>query len=169
MTIKERIQISATILDRNSIWIGQSDAKAVAVLAFEAGLLALLSPKFSEIKSILTTNQSLQFTQYALFFVTVLFTFFLAKAGYFSLVALVPKVKPTNFSHIFFGNIAQLDEVQMIADFEQLTDEDLLSETLSQVWATSSIAVQKYGAVKEAILSLGLSLVFWVTILLITL
>lgn len=164
MTVRERTNSASNLLERNMTWLSQSDGKAVAVLAFQAGFFAFLTSKVSDLRTVFFTDQP-RLLQYVLFLALCLFAFFLARSTYFAFRALLPDVISKSFSHIYFGNIAQLDENQFVQVYKKLTDEELLDETLHQVAVTSKIVAQKYSRVKEAIMSLGLSFIFWAVVI----
>jgi len=163
-----KVELATENLNRLIDWIKHSDNKIALINIFYAGLITFFINKTGDIAKIIKNN-TFGWSQFALYFSIILFTFFLIKSVYKSFKSLYPDVESREPSMFYFGSIAKQGQNKFIKDFKELNNEEILNQLNNQVYINSQIVISKFENVKQAINSLYVSIVFWfISLLLIT-
>lgn len=147
-----------TLLVRNGRWSEVADAKSGVILVFlTAGIKAVTGPSVKTLQKIGANLNIYIISPLAVF--TALFCLCLLVAVGSSLYALAHtfltlqpvlhrKRKP---GYVFFGDIATQDFAEFASKMPTLTEEEINSSLVEQVYTTAQIARQKHTHVQQAI------------------
>lgn len=152
-------------LERAIQWVSNADTKASLILAFNGGLFAHLMTKVSEIKSLLTA-QGLRINLAILLTISGLFLLFFILSIVNCLKVIRPRIKENIPSMFYFGTIQGLSLDIFKRKMKDLDEDGIAEELLNQTHIVSTVAYQKFTAIRKALNDLIMSLVFWGGILL---
>lgn len=161
---EERIKIEEENLRRVIKWVLAGDAKIGTILAFQAGLIAFLVTKGTEIKNILSVNQ-INNTSAPLVLALLIFllaSFYSIKEAFHGLF---PDIKIRETSLLFFGSIPILGLDKFKKNCQNLSFEEYEEDLLSQIYINSSIVSAKFNHVKNSLKALIVTGIAWVIIL----
>lgn len=165
MNPTNRIELAENNLQRINGWISNSDSKIGIILAFQAGVIVLLTTKGAEIKSIIQKD-SIGLLDWILYLSIVLFIWFIANSVFRSFKGLYPDIKIRNQSLFFFASITSKKVEDFKKEFASMNEKDILEEINDQVHINSTIANAKMGNIRASIINFYIGAIFWLLTLL---
>lgn len=133
-------------LERVNTWIENADRKASIILAFNGGLLAILSNKIDRSPTIVDSVDSWFIITLSLIFLTVFLICF-GLSIYHALRVLLPNISCASNKHMlfYFASIAELSREGFIEKMSKnLSEEEVLQNLAEQTYLVSCIAKDKF-------------------------
>lgn len=151
---QERLEAAKWIFERTLGWIATADVKvgvAVAIdTAMVGGLAAAVSASDAQSRTAWT------------YLAIICATGGLVLAIVCAAMAAIPRMRGPVKSMIFFGRISEKSECDYVADFQKLTDVDLLIDLATQIHRNSQIATDKHIWVRRSLLWSFFSIGPWI-------
>ena len=152
-TENERLQTAQWVLERNLGWIAAAEVKVGAIVAIDTAMLGGLGAAFSTAEVAMRTHWVVLFTLAASIFLGI----GLACAS----MAVLPRVTGPSSSLLFFGRIANSEEVDYTNSFKGASVNALLTDWTAQIHRNAQIACDKFRWVRRGMLWSFLAILPW--------
>ena len=151
MEVGDQIALLERVLARLIDWIGKHDSKASVLLGINTALLGVLGTLAG--KQAVLSSCALILLAAAVLPLGISFMFIYL--GNF------PKIKAAHPSLLYFGTIGKLEARSYERQLRQLTQEEYVSDLISQCHMIAQIVATKFDRLQWAYRMLFLSLPFW--------
>ncbi len=149
--MKSKIDIANDILSRQLSWISSSDNKVPAIFAINTAMLGVVAALLNSFENWSKLNSIL---------ITILLIFLLGSVVCLA-VATFPRLNGPKGSLIYFGGIVTRSLEQYKTEIQNLSDDKLIVEILTQVYRNAEIATNKFLWVKISMILTFFSFPFW--------
>lgn len=142
MNKSDRLGMAQWILERNIHWIGAAETKCGAIVAIDTAMLGVLASAFSGVERVHRTTPAI--------FWAILAAALLIAGVYCSAMSLLPRINGPVRSFIFFGRIVEKSEAEYRETFHSASEDDFLTDCMSQIHRNADIACEKYRWVRAS-------------------
>lgn len=162
----KKTDFAVDTLDQIHDWIKFSDEKAGLILATDGVLLGFFTSQFKSVKSIIIQGHNWALLTIFCFLVFMI-GLCLILSILFAFFVIYPRLNVgESKSLIYFGHIRTKSECDFVNEFLKADDEKLENDLITQIYACSKIAWQKYKNTCYSIRSLIVVIVSWILSLL---
>jgi hypothetical protein len=154
MDQKERLALAQWILERNLSWIAASEVKVGVIVTIDMAMLGGLAAAFGNLK---IAERTACIYLWALGGAVPIVI-----AIFCSGMSLLPRMDGPERSFLFFGRIAQLERVNYSEKFRQVSDEEFLDDSTSQIHRNAEIAASKFSWVRRSMCWSFFSVIPWI-------
>jgi hypothetical protein len=139
-----------------------ADTKAGAAITIASALLSVLFASYDPALNLLNEQRTVWVGAASLVFTTAFFVAFL-KTAYHAFLTFLPRLEKKEYQPTiaFFLDVFHMKEEPFIREVSTMSLEDLLEDTLREVYFLSEILTQKFAAQRRCFQWLRFVLLFW--------